>query len=71
MQAAIANTSAAHLLVGSAAMHCGTAVRVMRNILPHPPLQAGVVWVNWHWWTCHSNFIDSFMTFYVSQLPCL
>lgn len=42
MQAAIANTSPAHLLAGSAAMHCGAAVRVIRSILPHPPLQAGV-----------------------------
>lgn len=40
MQAAIANTSPAHLLAGSAAMHCGAAV--IRSILPHPPLQAGV-----------------------------
>lgn len=44
MQAAIADTSPAHLLAGSAAMHCGAAVRVIRSrsILPHPPLQAGV-----------------------------
>lgn len=40
----------------------------MANICPHPLLQAGVVWVNWQWWTCHSNFIDRFMTFYMSQL---
>lgn len=40
----------------------------MINICPNPLLKAGDVWLIWEWWTCHSNFIDRFMTFYVSQL---